>query len=369
MISRSWITVSMTTVLALSGANALADDNFGGYDDGGAVYTTSNAVAGNQILVFNRNGKGNLTAAGAVSTNGLGAGGGLDALGSQHSLVLTRDEQWIVAVNAGSNDVSVLRVNPHGLEFANKIGSGGTRPVSVAVRQNIVYVLNVGASPNVTGFTLGFDGRLSALPNSTRALGASAFGEVSFDARGQTLLITDKGNSKIIAFAVDHEGGLAASPVTSPSSGATPFGVAFDQRDHLLVVEAGADAVSSYSISSNDGLQSISASVMDGQKASCWIATNGWRYAYTANPGSQTISSFNLNVANGAVTLLSASASPGAVTAPLDIATSRDGRFLYALDAGSLQIDAFQIEANGSLTNLGPVNGGFAIYAQGIAVR
>jgi 6-phosphogluconolactonase len=365
----SCMITSMTAALALSSANVLADDNFGGYDNSGAVYTMTNSVAGNQILIFSRDSNGNLHAAGEVSTNGLGVGGGLDALGSQHSLVLTRDEQWLVAVNAGSNEISVMRVNPNGLEFVSKVSSGGKMPVSVAVRQNVVYVLNGGASPNVTGFALGFDGKLTPLPNSTRSLGASAFGEIGFDERGQTMLVTDKGNSKIIAFAIDGNGMLGASPVTSPSSGSTPFGFTFDWRDHLLVVEAGADAVSSYSINSNGSLQSISASIVDGQKASCWIATDGWRYAYTANPGSQTISSFTVNKSTGAVALLNASASPGAVTAPLDIATSRDGRFLYALDAGSLQIDAFRIEANGGLSNLGPVNGGFAIYAQGIAVR
>jgi 6-phosphogluconolactonase (cycloisomerase 2 family) len=135
----------------------------------------------------------------------------------------------------------------------------------------------------------------------------------------------------------------------------------------VLVVEAGANAVSSYSIDSSDSLRNISSSVANGQHAVCWIATNGNRYLFTANPGSSTLSSFKLNADTGAVSLLAASA--GAVGKPLDIGVTKNGHYLYALDAGNLQIDAFEVGQDGSLTNLGPINGGFATYAQGLVVR
>jgi 6-phosphogluconolactonase len=367
MTSESWITVSMAAMLAFVSATVFADDNSGHDDDGGAVYTMTNDNGGNQILMFDRGGNGALRAVGAVATNGIGSGGGVDPLGSQHSLVLSEDEHWLIAVNAGSNEISVMRVLPHNLQLSYTTGSGGTFPVSVAVFHDLVYVLNAGAAPNITGFKLEHNGRLTPLANSTRMLGASTFGEVGFDVRGETLLVTDKANSKIIAFAVDEQDLPATGPVVSPSNGKVPFGFTFDRHDHLLVVEAGSDAVSSYTVDASDTLQTISSSVANGQKAACWIATNRRNYVFTANPGSHTISSYTLNAKTGDVTLQSAST--GAVTAPLDIAMTRSGRFLYALDVGSLQIDAFQVEQDGSLTNLGPVPGGFSQFAQGMAVR
>lgn len=368
MTYKPWISVSMAAMFALSSTSALADGNSEhDDDDGGAVYTMSNAPSGNQVLIFDRAAGGALTAAGAVATNGNGSGGGLDALGSQHSLVLSRDNRWLIAANAGSNEISVLRVRPHSLEFVAKATSGGTFPTSVAVFHDLVYVLNNGTMPTMTGFTLGHNGQLTPIANSTRTLGASAYGEIGFDARGETLLVTDKGNSKILAFAMDDQGLPAATAVVSPSNGMVPFGFAFDQHDHLLVVEAGSDAVSSYAIESNDTLQRISSSVANGQKAACWIATSGRHFLFTANPGSQTLSSYSLDAKTGEITLLNAGVGP--VTRPLDIATTGTGRFLYALDAGSLQIDAFRVEQDGSLINLDAVAGGFSIFAQGIAVR
>lgn len=368
---KPWIFVSVAATLAALCTQAVADDGSDFREVEGAVYTMSNATSGNQILIFNRTANGRLTAAGEVATNGLGAGGSLDALGSQGSLAQSDDQRWLLAANAGSNEISVMRIDSNHLEFHSKVSSGGTFPVSVAVFRDLVYILNGGSAPNVAanlaGFRLSFDGRLTPLPNSTRTLPSSAYAQVGFDQWGHNLLVTDKGGSKILAFAVSSEGLPAASPAINTSSGAAPFGFGFDQRDHLLTVEAGANAVSSYTIEPGDGLKAISASVANGQKASCWIATNGSRFLFTANPGSSTLSSFKLDTATGSVSLLAASA--GMVGKPLDIATTRNGHYLYALDAGNLQIDAFEVGRDGKLTSLGPVNGGFAIYAQGLVVH
>jgi len=366
MNSKPWTRFSMAAMLVLSATNVLASGNWDD-EEVGAVYTMTNAASGNQILIFNRDARGALTAAGGVSTKGLGSGGALDALGSQHSLVLTEDERWLVAANAGSNEISVLRVVPHGVEFTYKTGSGGTFPISAAVFHDLVYVLNGGATPNITGFNLGHDGHLTPIANSTRLLSASAYAQVGFDVRGEALVVTDKGNSRILTYAVDQRGLPAANPVISSSSGVTPFGLAFDNRDHLLVVAATSDAVSSYHIESNGTLQTISAIIGNGQKAACWIATDGRHHIFTANPGTASISTYNLNAGNGVITLQNGIAGTG--TAPLDIALTRDGQFLYALDPGSLTIDAFRVEHDGYLTKLAPVAGSFSTFAQGIAVH
>lgn len=367
MISKSILAAAVTAMCALSGVNAVAQDGYDDSDDGGAVYTMTNAASGNQIVVFKRDAAGFLSAASSVATTGAGAGGGVDALGSQHSLVLSRDEQWLLAVNAGSNEISVLRADEHSLKFAGKVSSGGNFPTSIAIFHDLVYVLNAGASPNITGFTLHHNGQLTPIPNSTRALSGAAFGEVSFDQYGESLVVTDKGNSKLLVYGVSGAGLPAASPVVTSSNGMVPFAVIFDRHDHALVVEAGSNAVSSYAIQSDGSLQSISSSVANGQKAACWIAASGGRYVFTTNPGTHSISSYRLNADSGALTLISGIAATG--TLPLDLAATRHGHYLYAIDAGSLAIDAFRVEHDGSLTNLGPVAAGVANYVQGIAVR
>ena len=79
------------------------------------------------------------------------------------------------------------------------------------------------------------------------------------------------------------------------------------------------------------------------------------------------MSSYSLDARSGELKLISGIAATG--TTPLDIATSRHGHYVYALDVGNLGIDTFRVEADGSLTNLGSVAGGLQTYSQGIAVR
>src|SRR5687768_4718605 len=80
----------------------------------GAVYTISNATTGNQVLAFNRGHDGQLTSAGAFSTGGDGNGG---SLGTQGAIALSADGRFVVTVNAASNTVALLAVEPNGLQL------------------------------------------------------------------------------------------------------------------------------------------------------------------------------------------------------------------------------------------------------------
>src|SRR5262249_34043626 len=132
----------------------------------GAVYTMSNAPAGNQILIFDRAADGTLTAAGAVATGGSGSGGGL---GNQSGLTLSAYGSWLPAVNAASNDVPLLSVGANGLQLSDRAPSGGVRPVSVTVHDNLIYVLNAG-SDAVSGLRITRHGRLAPIAGATASL-------------------------------------------------------------------------------------------------------------------------------------------------------------------------------------------------------
>lgn len=347
----------------------------------GAAYTMTNSDDGNQIVVFSRGGDGVLTMVDTVSTGGKGSGGGTDPLGSQGSLVLVDDDGhhgWIrhgwghgdnellLAVNAGSNDVSVFRVKRKSIKLQDRAGSGGTFPVSVTVFDNIVYVLNNGAPANITGFRLDRHDRLHAIPNSTRMLGEGDYGQVAFGPRGRVLFIADKAGNRLLVFPMNR-GMPSDMPVIAPSSGDVPFGVDFDLRGHLLVVEAGANAVSSYRVSLGGSLQTISVSIPNGQTATCWIVVNRRGAVITTNPGTNSLSAYHVVAATGQVTLLNGTA--GAGDAPLDIDISEDGRFAYAVDPGNGGVDMFRIENDGSLTGLGTADAGLMGFAQGMAVH
>ncbi|HME46285.1 MAG TPA: beta-propeller fold lactonase family protein [Syntrophorhabdales bacterium] len=364
MNKKIWVGVLTATILMISTVVTFAESPQWG-DVAGAVYTMTNDSTGNKVVVFTRDEDGILTKAGSMATGGTGSGGGLDPLGSQGSLVLSQDHRWLLAVNAGSNEISVFKVWPEGLDLVDKVGSGGNLPVSLTVFHDLVYVLNAG-TPNITGFYLSHTGHLIPLDHSTRSL-SGGFAQVGFDPEGETLVVTDKADSKILVYSVGDNGLPGMNPVTSLSNGVTPFGFIFDQWGHLLVVEVGNDAVSSYSIRDNGMLQVISGSVANGQKAACWIAGNERGYIFTANPGSGTISNYKLKDGKGNLALLNGKAGVG--SSPLDLAIAADGRFLYAVDPASGGIDMFQIEHDGSLTHLGTAAGGLSMFAQGIAAR
>lgn len=346
----------------------------GTQDDGaaGAVYTMTNDAANNQVVIFSRGEDGILTRAGSIATGGRGSGGGLDPLGSQGSIVLSLDRRWLLVVNGGSNEISVFRIVPNGLLLVDKVGSGGVFPVSVTISEDLVYVLNAregNESPNITGFSLSQTGKLTPLAASTRPLSGgplAAFAQVGFDPEGQTLVVTEKGDKTLLVYAVGDEGRPATSPVVSASNGFTPFGLIFDERGHLLVVEAGTNAVTSYDILRDGTLRVITPSVGNGQTAACWIAGDERGNVFTANPGSSTISSYKEEARDGTLTLLAGVAGRG--HSPLDLSIA-EGRFLYAVDPNAGGIDMFRIEEDGSLTSRGAVAGGLSVFSQGIAAR
>ena len=95
---------------------------------------------------------GRLSPARTYQTGGIGTGA---ELGSQGSLVLSRNQRWLFAVDAGSSEISVFQVTGNGLLLSSIVGSGGSTPVSVAFNGRLLYVVNSG-SDNIAGFRSAF---------------------------------------------------------------------------------------------------------------------------------------------------------------------------------------------------------------------
>jgi len=331
----------------------------------GVVYTLSNAVDSNEVIVFRRSAAGSLQRAASYATTGTGSG---DGLGSQGALVLSQDRRWLFAVSAGSNELSVFRADGEKLYLVDTIASGGVRPVSVTEHGGVVYVAHAGDGKNdITGFAQRANGSLVAIPGSKRALSGPSVGpaQVSFSPSGRALIVTEKGTNKIDEFRVNAYTGKTGAISVHDSNGQTPFGFAITQGGQVIVSEAfgGADdasALSSYQLGFSAGLSSVSASVADTEGAACWVVlAKNDRFAYVSNTKSGSISSYA--VANdGSLSLVDAdgrAADTGDGSKPIDMAVSKNDRFLYVLESGTSSIGVARIEANGSLTVLPDVSG------------
>ena len=244
------------------------------------------------------------------------------------------------------------------------MASGGDQPISVTVDDGLLYVLNAGGAGNISGFTVSKKNGLSPLAGSARPLSGSGVGpaQVSFDPEGELLVVTEKNTNLIDIYEVDDDSGRASGPSSFASSGATPFGFGFDERDHLIVSEAfgGAtdqSAVSSYEVDDEE-LEPITASAGTTETAACWIVvTDNGRFTYTTNTGSGSISGYRVD-RDGELTLLDADGRTGVTGAgPIDMALSRGSRFLYSLNSGDGTISGFRVGADGSLTPIGGATG------------
>lgn len=353
----SWFSISLTFGLAALMLVAVGGSASAGSANAGKVYVLSNAASANRVLAFDRAADGSLTPAGSYATGGRGSGAGL---GSQGSLVLSRDERWLLAVNAGSNDISIFTARAGGLKLQDVAPSGGMSPVSLGVSGRLVYALN-DATDDISGLRITDRGNLRPIRHSTRSLSGPDISpaQISFTPGARHLVVTEKNTNLIDTYKVRANGRLRA-PLVQGSAGETPFGFAFASRK-LIVSEAfggaaGASALSSYDVGRTGVLDTVSASVGDKQTAACWVvATSNGRIAYTTNTGSGSVSSYHVRH-DGKLHLLHAVAgSTGA--GPTDADLSAGDSYLYSVNASDHSISGFRVGPHGALTPTGMVTG------------
>jgi 6-phosphogluconolactonase len=341
----------------------------------GGVFVTTNAVAGNAVVAFERHADGTLTAGGTFPTGGAGTGGSIDPLQSQSALTLGEGNRRLYVVNAGSNSISTFSVDGSTLTLLETVPSGGTFPVSVSSTRGRLFVLNAGSNA-VAEFALGPDGTPGAIPLATADLGTPASGAstIGVSPDGHFVVVTERDANAIDVFTVAPDGSLSA-PFTTHSNGNVPFGFDFTPRGQLVISEAGGaapnGAVSTYGQNADGSLSLVSGSLSTQQAATCWlVVSHDGRFAFAVNSASGSISSYGVRP-DGSATLLSAdgrTAVTGNGTAPLDLGLSSNGRFLYVVNAAAGTIGGFTVGADGSLKAL-PVTTGLAAASgvQGLA--
>ncbi len=331
----------------------------------GHVYVNDNTAGANTIGAFDRHADGTLTpeAGSPFAAGGVGTGTGL---ASQGALQISPGGGFLIAADAGSNQISVLRIThdgalrllPHGV-----VASGGVRPVSVAIHGDLVYVANAGTGgSNYTGFRLHPGGRLDPIAGSAVALPDGAQpGDVLFNGTGTKVAGTRVGTSQIDSFTVGDGGRLTAAPGSPfPAQGLGPFGSEFRPAnpDQLFVsnahnVGAGTGTVSAFRDAANGTLSAIGASPFaDLQTAPCWVEiTHDGRFLFTVNTASGTISRYAI-APGGELTVLGSTpvGATGGVGA-VDARLSPDGHTLFVDESRIGAVGAFAVNG-GNLTEL-----------------
>ena len=363
------------TVLSIAASPGPAAAESSG--NAGAVYVMTNEPSGNRILVYERATDGTLGAPVSVPTGGRGSGNFemsgngliLTGLGREASPNnLNGGHRFLIATNTSSGDVSVFRVRPQGLVLVDVESSGGTFPTSVTHHSGVLYVMNAGGTscmggvPNITGFRLDTRGELTPIPGSTRTISngtLSGCAQVSFNPKGDTLVVTERGSDAISTYTVDRDG-LATGPIQNQTTGNGPFAFTFTQTGKLLTAEnfqglAGQGGAAAYEIV--DGtLASIGPTARNFRSDTCWIViTDSQRYAYTTNAQTGDISSYTVDP-DGTLTLLEpVAATIGLVAA--DLAFSQNSRYLYARSFVNGTLSSFRVENDGSLTPIETITG------------
>jgi 6-phosphogluconolactonase len=362
-------TSSAVIAIALIGTSALTTGAHAQSAIVGHVYVNDNTAGSNTIAAFNRYADGTLAplAGSPFAAGGAGAG---SLIGSQGALQQSTDGRYLLAADAGSNQISVLRIHQDGSlqqVEGSPVASGGTEPVSIAVNGNLVYVANSGdPTPNFTAFTLNPGGHLRPLSGSTVTLPAGSNPvDVLFNSTGRNLVgalvgPTFSGPSYVASFAVGPDGRLTAAP-GSPYAAQAPGTIGSEFRPtkpaQLFVSNAhagaGAGSVSAYTVAKDGTLTPVIGSPFaDNQTAPCWVEiSHDGKYLFTVNTASGTISSYEI-AADGSLALLGSTPQRGAPgLGSFDLRLDPGGKFLYVVDASSDAVSAFSV-SGAALTEL-----------------
>jgi len=374
-------------LLTLAGAGSVAS----AAGTPGAAYAWTNDPDGNEIVVFDRAADGTLTPAGSFPTGGLGSGllentaNGVILTGHSRESApnnLGGSDRFLLTVNAGSDTVSVFETRPGGLELVEVQNSGGDHPLSVTVSRGIVYVLNGGGSncmggvPNIAGFELGPNGQLEPIAGSSRPVSGGALSgcaQISFDKKGEVLVVTQRASDKIDTYTVDKDG-IATGPIVNESTGSGPFGFTFTQQNDLITTENFGAApaqggAASYEVGDDGVLTPLGPTVRNTRSDTCWVVvTDNNKFAYITNFQSGDISLYGVNP-DGTIFLIDPIEQVIGVGAG-DLSLSRNSQFLYARNALNGTVHSFAvdqrtgaltpIDVDGGITPGGGALGGFA---------
>ena len=344
----------------------------------GAVFAMTNGegqVPGNvqgpnSIVAYGQAEDGTLSIIGTYPTGGNGGdydgGEGLDPLISAYALTKTVDNRFVLAVNAGSNTITSMRVNDdYSLTVIDTEDTEDIGPNSIAHKltpmagvNGLVYVSNItrpefladgepGQQGSIIGFRLMDDGSLEPVANSQRDL-ANRPSAVQFSPDGDFLVVASinagaaglaNGNQdEIVVYGVNSDGTLSANQLAGATStlrgnaanrnlpSAIGFQIVGD--NYVVVTEArefqanGAPpafpalqdgSVSTWQIQADGSLSPIDLDVASGEnntgRTACWLDFSDENTFFVSNAIEAGLAAYSFN--DGDIELLNQTAAQG----------------------------------------------------------
>jgi 6-phosphogluconolactonase (cycloisomerase 2 family) len=332
------------------------------------VETNSPIADDNAVLAFRRDATGDLHQIGKFATGGTGQVNLPKVVGpddSSQEVVATPDGRFLFAVNQGSQSVTAFRIHSDGrLRKIGVFDSGGVQPDSIGISGNHLFVSNRGDSavghpgtvaPNITGITIGKDGSLTPIPNSTVTFPVDSSPSQNLISRDGRFLFADifavpgstaaQGNT-FAPFQIQDDGTLKLAPggnLGAPVNPALLLGSAVHPK--LNIVYAGLTGTNQVGVFTYDetGKLSFVGGAPDTGLAACWIEVSAdGKFLYETSTGSNTVGVFSLAdplhpVEIQSFTLTGPQAPPGSPagtreTADFQLALDPSGRFLYVIN-------------------------------------
>ena len=292
------------------------------------LYLVSNVPTSgqNSVLGYRRAADGTLTAlpGSPFLTGGSGTANPGQILGPDDvdfPLAVSANHRRLFAVNPGSNTIAVFDIQSGGAlapVAGSPFPSGGINPVSVAVKDDQLFVVNKSQDPgqsssqlpNYTAFTIGSTGSLTPIAGSTVTTIAGASPQLALLSRSGNVLFgadfmapgTPSHQGSLRAFAVSAAGTLTAAPGTpldipGPADPMTHvvLGLATHPTQNVLYVGFVAqNKLGVYRFDPSSGAMTFQTTAENSGKAICWIVTNASGSAiYTTNTADNSVSFYN----------------------------------------------------------------------------
>ncbi len=294
------------------------------------------------------------------------AGSGSNVSANVNTVVVTCRLALAYVVNSTDHSISQYTIGLDGAltQFGAPVDTRGTDPnvVTVDPTGRFAYVTNFGSN-TVAQFSIdAATGALSFLGNvSTGGFGSTPY-SVAVDPTGRYAYVTNQNDphgttNSVAQFTIGSDGRLTAigSGSVALPAGRVPYQITVDPSGrHAYVAnkfagnETGTGSISQFDIDVATGALTLMTQV-SSDNWSIGIAINpAGTFAYVSNIGANTVTQFSIDPGTGGLTLISANTRP-TENRPYPVAISVDGQFAYWANKGSDSISQCKINPDGSL--------------------
>ena len=369
------------------------------------IYLESNSTAGNSVFAYKFDFTASPTLLSTTPAGGIGVYDPSFALGpfdSDQNLIEDASGTMLFAVNSGSNNVAVFQIQPDGSLVAvngSPFPSGGSDPVSLGLKDDILAVVNKDqdpaqngnlVQPNYTSFRVLPGGVLVPVPQSTVSVAyGSSPSQALMASQGGFVFGADFLGGLLQSFRLDQQGHLNQNlPQALPDSifagltgGHQPLGMRTHPTLPILYVDI--TPVSEVAVYTYDdsGQLSFVRAVPDSGAGPCWaIVNHAVSRLYATNTGDNSIAVYDLADPLNPIQIqhfVMASTTGAAFSTVIDhsdswIYVSSEQSSTSATPAANA-FHALKVAADGTLTEpfpptILPVSGAAPVRVQGITV-